>query len=49
MSSIYLYNEIREFCTEETKDIVCPQPVGGDNNDSSDDVMTYGSWIPVPS
>ena len=23
----YLYKEIREFCTDETKDIVCPRPL----------------------
>lgn len=22
----YLFNEIREFCTEESKDLVCPEP-----------------------
>ena len=23
----YLYNEIREFCKEEVKDLVCPKPL----------------------
>ena len=32
----YLYREIRQFCSDETKDIVCPQPVD-DVSDSSDE------------
>ena len=34
----YLYKEIREFCSEETKDLVCPKPLGYVENIPVDDV-----------